>query len=90
MRNVISKVKEFATNHKAATVSVGTAALTALSTCPVLAAEGTSGYLDSTVFSGISTNILSDINTNILPNAWPIFGVVLAVGIGMRLFKKVC
>lgn len=88
MSNILSKAKDFAANHKAAVVCSGTAVLTALSTCPVFA-EGNTGYLDSAVFSGISTNILADINTNILPNAWPIFGIVLAIGVGMRLFKRV-
>lgn len=89
--NIISKAKNFVTNHKGVAAGVGTTALTVVSSVPTLAAEGAAtGYLESTVFSGISANLLADINTNILPNAWPIFGVILAVGVGMRLFKKVC
>lgn len=86
---MFNKVKEFASNHKGAVTALGTTAMTTLAACPVFAA-GETGYLDSSVFNGISANILADINTNILPNAWPIFGVVLAVGIGMKLFQKVC
>lgn len=84
--NFLSNVKEFVQSHKLA----ATTALCTLATAAPVFAEGETGYLSSTTFSGISANILADINTNIMPYAWPIFAVILAVGVGMRIFKKVC
>lgn len=86
--NVISKTKEFVSNHKFAASSALVTVGTALSTVPVFA-EGETGYLDSTVFTGISNNILADISTNILPSAWPIFAIGAAVTVGIKLFRKV-
>ena len=90
MSNLLTKAKDVVNSHKGAVTAFGTAAVTALSCCPVFA-EGVeaTGYLDATVFQTISANIVKDI-TNLLPQAWPIFGLMLAVGIGMRIFRRVC
>lgn len=86
--NVISKAKEFVSNHKFAASSVLATVGTALSSVPVFA-EGETGYLDSATFTGISNNILADINNAILPAGWKVFAVVAAVGVGIKLFRKV-
>lgn len=89
---MLGKLKETGDNYKVAASCALVPVITAMSAMPVFAEGETAatGYLSSSVFSGISANLLQDINTNVLPNAWPIFGIILAVGIGMRIFKKVC
>lgn len=88
MNNIISKTKEFVSNHKFAASSALVTVGTAVSSVPVFA-EGETGYLESTLFSGISSNILADLNTNILPYAWPIFALGAAITVGVKIFKKV-
>lgn len=90
MSNLLRNAKNFVSEHKGVAAAVGTAVVTAASSCPVFAEpDAATGYLDATVFQGISANIVKDI-TSLLPQAWPIFGIMLAVGIGMKIFRRVC
>ncbi|TEB13560.1 hypothetical protein Psfp_03424 [Pelotomaculum sp. FP] len=84
MRGIIRSVKKSMSEKAVLAAGAATAVLTAASAAH---AEPTTTVDYGTLFSGVVTEALKGI-TETLPIAIPILGVMAAVGLGMKVFKK--